>query len=272
MDKIKIKDLEVYCHHGVYKEENVLGQKFLVTACLGMEKNRIGRSDDINQSINYAEVAHFIKKFMEKHTYKLIETVAQNLAMAILKSFPLVETIGLEIKKPWAPILLPIDTVSVEIKRSWNLVYLSLGSNLGNKEENLNRAVERLSQDEWSRVTKVSDYIVTQPVGEVEQDDFLNAALELKTLRSPYELLELIGEIETELKRERIIHWGPRTIDLDILFYNQEIIQNSNLVIPHPELAKRMFVLEPLSAIAPALKHPIFGETVYQLHQRLNQL
>lgn len=269
MDKIKIKDLEVYCHHGVFKEENVLGQKFLVSAYLSTDIKHVGISDDINQSINYAEVAHFIKEYMEKHTYKLLETVVQNLSKAILQKFTLVEKVRLEIKKPWAPILLPLDTVSVEIERSWNLVYLSIGSNLGDKKENLDKAIALLKEDECTRVSKVSEYIETKPVGFVEQEDFLNAALELKTLRTPYELLELIQKIENELKRERIVHWGPRTIDLDILFYNDEIVMEPDLMIPHPEIQNRLFVLDPLFSIAPAIKHPIIGENIYQLRNRL---
>ena len=122
-----------------------------------------------------------------------------------------------------------------------------------------------LNEDEETEVTKQSSFLVTEPVGGIEQDDFLNAALEIKTLRSPQGLLELIASIEKMLKRERLVHWGPRTIDLDIIFYNDEIIQAENLVIPHIEMANRMFVLEPLCEIAPYVMHPVFHKTVMEL-------
>lgn len=269
MDKIKITNLEVYCHHGVYAEENVLGQKFLVSAVLYTNIEKAAQNDEILESINYGEVCHYIKKVMEQHTFKLIESVAECLATNILLRFPLAQKIQIEVKKPWAPILLPIETVAVEIEREWHIAYLSIGSNLGDKALNLKQAVELLNEDAYTRVTKQSKWIITEPYGGVEQDDFLNGALEIKTLRDPYQLLELVAEIEKKLKRERIIHWGPRTIDLDILLYDSVIIQSEHLTIPHPEMQKRDFVLRPLYEIAPAAKHPIFEKNVYRLLQEL---
>lgn len=269
LDKIRIKDLEVYASHGVMKEENVLGQKFLICATLYLDLSKAGKNDDLNLSVNYAEVCHFIKKIFEENTFQLIEAAAEHLAKQILLKFNLIEKLDLEVKKPWAPILLPVDMVSVEITRGWHTAYLSIGSNLGNKEENLNKSVELLKEDELCKVEKVSSFIITEPVGYAEQDDFLNAALMIKTLRSPDELLELIASIEKELKRVRTIKNGPRTIDLDIIFYDDLVINQENLTIPHPRMHERGFVLEPMAEIAPHFLHPIFGETVYQLLKKI---
>lgn len=269
MDKIRITNLEVYCHHGVFTEENVLGQKFLVSVELYTDTGEAALNDDINKSINYGEVCHYIKELMEKHTFKLIESVAECLANKILLRFSLATKVKLEVKKPWAPIMMPIETVSVEIERGWHIAYLSIGSNLGDKKENLNKAIELLNKDEYSKVTKISEFITTKPVGGVEQDDFLNGALEVKTLRSPNRLLDLIGVIEKELKRERVIHWGPRTIDLDIIFYDNIIMDTEKLTIPHPEMHKRGFVLKPLLKIAPRLIHPIYKKDISQLLEEL---
>ncbi len=269
MDQIKITNLEVFSHHGVYKEENILGQKFLVSVILYADLTKASGKDDLTKSVNYGEVCHFIKNEMEKYTFKLIETLTEHLARTILINFPLVEKIQLEVKKPWAPILLPLETVSVVMEREWHLVYLSIGSNLGDKERNLNTAIDLLKADNFSRVTKISSFLITAPVGGVEQDDFLNAALEIKTIRTPDELLELIQEIENKLKRVRTIHWGPRTIDLDILYYDQKVINTDTLTIPHPEIKNREFVLEPMCEIAPNLNHPIYGKNVYQLYQAI---
>ncbi|QHQ62797.1 2-amino-4-hydroxy-6-hydroxymethyldihydropteridine diphosphokinase [Anaerocolumna sedimenticola] len=269
MDQIRITNLEVFGHHGVYKEENVLGQKFLVTVILYADLSKASGNDDLSRSVNYGEVCHFIKREVEKYTFKLIETLTEHLAREILIHFPLIEKVNLEVKKPWAPILLPIETVSVVMEREWHRVYLSIGSNLGDKEKNLKTAVELLKADNLCKVANVSNFIVTAPVGGVEQDDFLNGALEIQTLRTPFELLELIHEIEAKLKRERIIHWGPRTIDLDILYYDEIVINTENLIIPHPEIKNREFVLKPLYEIAPDYIHPIYKATTYQLLQDL---
>jgi dihydroneopterin aldolase/2-amino-4-hydroxy-6-hydroxymethyldihydropteridine diphosphokinase len=267
MDKIVISQLEVFSHHGVYKEENVLGQKFLVSIELFADLSTAAKNDDLSKSVNYGEVCHFIKKEMEQNTFKLIEALTAHLAKKILLEFKNIEKLKVQVKKPWAPILLPIDTVSVEMERGWHTVYIGLGSNMGDREQNLNSAIDLLKSQEECQVVKVSSYSNTKPVGEVEQEDFLNCALELRTLKSPEELLDLIGEIETKLKRVRTIHWGPRTIDLDILFYDHAIINTERLTIPHPEIINREFVLEPMREIAPHYMHPVYSQTVYKLYE-----
>jgi len=269
MDQIRITNLEVFSHHGVFKEENVLGQKFLISVVLYADLSAAAKNDDLTKSVNYGEVCHFIKNEMERNTYKLIETLTERLARKILVNFPMIEKIKLEVKKPWAPILLPIETVSVVMEREWHTVYLGIGSNLGDKEKNLITAIDMLKVDEQCKVTKVSTFISTAPVGGVEQDDFLNGAVALKTLNTPEELLELIGYIEMELKRVRTIHWGPRTIDLDILYYDNQVIKTDCLTIPHLEIQNREFVLKPMCEIAPNLIHPIYSKTVQQLYEEL---
>lgn len=271
MDKITIKDLEVFAHHGVYEEENVLGQKFLVSVSFYLDTSLAGRDDNLEKSINYAAAAWKIKQFLEEHTYKLLETAAEKLAKELLLTYPLAEKAEVEIKKPWAAILLPLDTVSVCVERGWHTAYLSIGANLGDKEANLKRAIELLNANPEIRVTKQSDFIVTEPFGGVEQDDFLNGALELKTLLTPQELLAYIGTIEADLKRVRNIHWGPRTIDLDIIFYEDWVIREENLIVPHIGMAEREFVLEPLQQIAPTKVHPLLGLNVYQLYEKLKK-
>lgn len=269
MDKICIKRLEIFAKHGVLPEENILGQKFLISAALYCDTRKAGVSDALGDSVNYAEVSELIKKSTEGHVFKLLERLAEHLAERILLAYPQIQKVDLEIEKPWAPVLLPLETVSVKIEREWNRAYLSIGSNIGDKKQNLLQAVRLLERDEETTVVRQSSFIETEPVGYTEQDTFLNGALEIRTLRSPESLLELIGSIEQALKRERIVHWGPRTIDLDIIFYNDEIIQTERLTIPHVEMANRMFVLEPLCEIAPFAVHPVFHKTVMELKKEL---
>ncbi|MFA9464203.1 MAG: 2-amino-4-hydroxy-6-hydroxymethyldihydropteridine diphosphokinase [Velocimicrobium sp.] len=270
MDKIKIKDLEVYGKHGVLKEENVLGQKFLVSLTLFLDITSAGKQDALEHSVSYAQVAHFVNAFMKERTFKLLEAVAEHLSEEILLHFSFVEKVEIEIKKPWAPILLPLDTVSVEIERSWHKVYLALGSNMGDKEANLQQAIAYLEEDERSSVTKISSFIASKPMGDVIQEDFLNGAIELKTLRTPEEMLFLIWKIEEKLKRVKTLRWGPRTIDLDLIFYDDVVIQTEQLTIPHIGVQERDFVLIPLSEIAPQVRHPLLQQTVYQMKRSLN--
>lgn len=147
--------------------------------------------------------------------------------------------------------------------------YISLGSNIGNRKENLDRAVEMLMQSKEIKVTLTSAYYNTAPVGFKDQPDFLNAAIELKTTLTVEDLFEVCKLIELELKRERTRRWGPRTIDLDILLYGDLIIDTELLTIPHPRMHEREFVLKPLNEIAPEALHPVFQRSVSHLYQAL---
>ncbi len=263
-DKINIENLEVFANHGVYPEENRLGQKFLISLSMRLDTRTPGIADDIGRSVNYGEVCHFLDDYMKRHTYRLIEAAAENLAEELLLRYPL-EGVSLRLKKPWAPVGLPLESVSVEIERSWHTAYIGLGSNLGDKKGFLDQAVRGLSGIRGCRVERVSDYIVTEPYGGVEQDDFLNACLVMKTFLPPGELLERLQDIERDAGRERTVRWGPRTLDLDILMYDDAVIDEEDLVIPHAGMHLREFVLRPLAQIAPHARHPILRRTAAEL-------
>ena len=270
MDKISIRDLEVYAYHGVFQEEKEKGQKFYVCADLYLNTRKAGCSDDLEQSVNYGEVCHHINDLMQEESFDLIETAAENVAESLLLKFPLIDHLTLEIKKPEAPIGLPFGCVSVTIERGWHKAYVAIGSNIGDRSGYFDMAISRLKEEDTVEVVKVSDYIVTEPYGGVEQDDFLNGAMELRTLLDPEELLNLLHVIENEAGRERKIHWGPRTLDLDILFYDDLIYDSEDLIIPHPEIPKREFVLIPMAQIAGNLHHPVSGRTVKEMLEDLD--
>ena len=269
MDKIEIRDLEIFANHGVFPEETALGQKFVVSAVMYTETRPAGLTDDLSASINYGEVSHMITDFLQKNTYKLLEAAVENLAETLLLSLPLLKKITLRIEKPWAPVGLPLKTVAVEITRGWHTAYVAFGSNMGDKKKYLDNAIQGLRDMKEIVVEKVSEYLVTEPYGDVEQDEFLNGALRVRTLLSPEELLDRLHVLEQAADRKRIIHWGPRTLDLDILFYDNEIIDTPDLHIPHIDMENRDFVLKPMDEIAPYYRHPVLNKTIHQL---LNEL
>lgn len=270
-DQIRIKNLELFAKHGVFPEENVLGQKFVVSATLYTSTREAGKTDDLTKSIHYGEVSHFIKRFLEEHTYQLLETAAERLVEELLLETERLERVRLEIQKPWAPIGLPLETVSVEIERGWHTAYIALGSNMGDKQGYLEMGVEGLRQTRGCRVEAVSDFLVTEPYGMVDQDEFLNGVMKVRTLLTPHELLERLHQIEQEAKRERVVRWGPRTLDLDILLYDDLILDEEQLHIPHIEMYKREFVLKPLCQIAPYVRHPVWNRTALELLEMLNK-
>ncbi len=265
LDQIQIKNLEVFGKHGVFQEENKLGQKFLINAAVYTHTREAGLKDDLTKSIHYGEMAHFMTDFMINHTYQLIETVAEQMARALLLAFPAMEKITLEICKPWAPVGLPMETVSVKITRGWHCAYVAVGSNLGDRGAYIRKGVEALGENQDCIVEKESQIIVTKPYGGVEQPDFLNGMLKIRTLLSPMELLDLLHQVEQGAHRERKIHWGPRTLDLDIIFYDDWIVDEKRLQIPHPDMQNREFVLKPLAELAPYYRHPLSGKTVEEM-------
>lgn len=268
-DEIRIENLQVFANHGVFPEETKLGQKFFISATLYTDTRLAGKTDELEFSTHYGEVSQFMTNFLQEHTYKLIEAACENLAEELLLNYPLLAGVSLELKKPWAPVGLPLDTVSVRIQRFWHTAYIALGSNMGDKKAYLDRAVEELDQKQGCKVEQVSGYITTAPYGGVEQDDFLNGCLRLSTLLGPEELLAAIHEIESAAGRKREIRWGPRTLDLDILLYDDSVYDSKSLTIPHAEMHLRDFVLEPLSEIAPWVRHPILGKNVRELLDEL---
>ncbi|MCK9418096.1 MAG: 2-amino-4-hydroxy-6-hydroxymethyldihydropteridine diphosphokinase [Nitrospirae bacterium] len=143
------------------------------------------------------------------------------------------------------------------------IAYIGIGSNIGDKTANCQTAVECLV--EAGRIIGVSSFYYTEPVGYKEQEDFINAVATLETNCSPVELLAICHAIEDRLGRSRTVRWGPRTVDLDILLYGDLVMSRPDLVIPHPLMAARKFVLMPLVEIASAVMHPVLNKTMLQL-------
>jgi 2-amino-4-hydroxy-6-hydroxymethyldihydropteridine diphosphokinase len=150
------------------------------------------------------------------------------------------------------------------------IAYIGIGSNLGNRQENCLRAIELL-QKKGIIVTKRSSLYKTEPWGVKDQPRFINMAIEIDTSLEPKELLKILKNIEKELGREKSSKWGPRIIDLDILLFDDIILNENNLKIPHPLMQERDFVLRPLCEIAPDIYHPLLKLSMYELMQKIHR-
>ena len=150
-----------------------------------------------------------------------------------------------------------------------HVVYIGFGSNIGDRLKHIQNAIHALSKTEEINLLKISSIYKTAPVGYEAQGEFLNGVAAIQTSLSPLSLLNTLKDIEIAIGRQHRIRWGPREIDLDILIYGDVCLQTEQLVIPHPEMHLRGFVLVPLAEIAPDLVHPVFQETVQTLLARL---
>ncbi|MBM4137054.1 MAG: 2-amino-4-hydroxy-6-hydroxymethyldihydropteridine diphosphokinase [Nitrospira sp.] len=151
-----------------------------------------------------------------------------------------------------------------------SIAYIGIGSNLGNREENCHRAIQLL-ENKGIVMRKRSSLYETEPWGVKDQPKFINMAIEIETELEPEELLKTLKDIEKEVGREESFRWGPRIIDLDILLFDDIILDKDYLRIPHPFMHERDFVLKPLCEIAPDKKHPVIRMSVHDLLQRLNR-
>ena len=272
MDKIHIKDLEIIGFHGAIPEEKVLGQKFVLSFELDVDLRQAGKNDDLTKTVHYGELAQKVEEEFTKTSYDLIEKAAEEICEFVLLNYPLVKKVKLLLKKPWAPTRKHVEYVAVEIERKWNKVYIAAGSNLGDKEETLKEAIYIIDKRKDCVVTKVSNFYTSDPVGYEDQDQFVNCVFEIDTLQTPSELMDTLLEVEKDFKRERIIRWGPRTLDLDIIFYDDIISYDEHILIPHPRAHERQFVMKPMCDINPYYVHPIYRKRVMDISSELGEL
>lgn len=253
MDKIIMNNLAFYSYHGAMKEENVLGQKFYLDIELSCDISDAGKTDKVEDTVHYGEVYNIIKNIMDNEQYNLIEKVAERIIEDIFEEFNKVKEIEVTVKKPEAPVPGIYDYFGVKIRRRKkefnNRAFLGLGGNIGDKKENIQKALELLDRSDSIKVVQVSSFYETEPWGYEKQDWFMNVVAEVETELSPYELLDYCQFIEKELKRERLIRWGPRTIDVDILLYDGFESKDERLIVPHERMTERAFVMVPLYEI-----------------------
>ncbi|MCK5566707.1 MAG: 2-amino-4-hydroxy-6-hydroxymethyldihydropteridine diphosphokinase [Actinomycetia bacterium] len=297
MFKIFVKNLKLYGYHGVREHEKKEGQYFLFNIEIIIKDSGYTRRDDLENTLSYSDVIREVKKINKSKDFDLLETFTQVLANRIMEMSGLVKKVMVRIEKPSPPIDEELDTVGVEYMlirddlksrdvkdlkfkgdsnpRQNNTldpshiniekldtgnikeVYLSLGSNAGDRKANLKKALELLDSNPDINIDIISSLYETEPMYVKDQKSFYNltAKASIESSMGPFELLGSIKRIEYDLDRKKGgTRYGPRSIDIDILYFGDEKIESEILEIPHPKIGERKFVLLPLSEIAPDIK------------------
>lgn len=268
MDFITLDEMKIFGHTGVLPEEKKNGQFFYVTAVIGIDRIRGCITDKLDDTVNYDEISKIIRREVEESSCDLIEYLAGGIASRILGYSDMISKCTVEVSKPDAPVEGEFKTMKVRIERERHTAFLSLGTNMGDRPGNLTEAVSKIKNCREILKSEVSSVYETEPVGYDDQDDFLNCCVKLDTLLSPYELLEFAHSIENDLHRERNIRFGPRTMDVDILLYDSITSEDEKLIIPHPRMYERAFVLVPLHELG-AYEGEIPGDKAVKLWGKL---
>lgn len=266
-DHILINDLRVNALIGVLDHERLAPQPLRIDVDIETDLAEAGHTDDLTQTVHYGEVAIALADLARNTEYLLLERLAERMTEVVL-AFPRVNAVELTLTKLQPPIPERIDSTAVRLRRVGSSpkvdaahdAIIALGSNLGDREASLRFAISRLGDS----VVDTSQVFETDPVGGPEnQGAYLNMVARIRTALDPFAVMRWLHRIEAEAGRERLVHWGPRTLDLDLLFYDDVSIAGDgpgSLTVPHPRFAERRFVLAPLSEIAPE-RCPIGWET-----------
>lgn len=258
MDRILIDDLRVMTVIGALPHERELAQPIRIDLSIGVDLHEAGRSDELNATVHYGLVCERITEMARDSKDILLERLAAKVADVVLE-FDLVDEVEVKVTKLRPPVPEAVESTAVVISRTRaeaaapplvsHSAFIALGSNLGDRERYLRFAVRELGN-----VVSMSQVFETEPVGGPEdQGAYLNMVVKIETPLDPYALIRRCQRIEANALRQRIVHWGPRTLDVDLLFYDDVHITSEQLTVPHPRIFERRFVLAPLSEVGPEL-------------------
>lgn len=262
-DAIEITGIRAHGYHGVFPEEKRHGQPFSVDVALEADLSGAGESDDLSDTMSYADVAALVVSRIGGRSFDLVERLATVIADDVLAaegSRLVVDAVTVTVHKPEAPVGVAFGDVTVRVRRQRPPVpvVVALGANLGDRYAVLAHAETELAERVCTSPVVVSDYVETDPVGGPEQPDYLNAVAVGWTRLSPSSVLRRLHEIEAEAGRVRDVRWGPRTLDLDLVQYGDPAAGTdvrtggARLTLPHPRAHERAFVLLPWLDADPA--------------------
>lgn len=268
-DRMYVNGLRLPALIGVLPQEREAPQPVQVDLEMEIDLTRAGATDDLEHTAHYGEIAEAVARVVHESSDLLLERLVARIAECVL-GFPLVESVTATLTKLHPPIPLDVQSTAVCITRTRvgapadvgaggaHRAVIALGSNLGDRAAHLRHGLDRLGL-----VVAVSQVFETDPVGGPDnQGPYLNMVAVVDTDLDPFALLRHLQGIEAEAQRVRLERWGPRTLDLDLLFYDDAVITTADLVVPHPRVAERRFVLEPLSEVAPDLCPPRWRDTL----------
>ena len=255
-DQIEISAIRTVAIVGALPHEREIAQPLQIDLTLDVDLGDAGRSDDLDDTVHYGWVADQVVAVVSESKDVLLERLAARVADEVL-TFDRVEAVTVTLTKLRPPIAVDAASTAVRITRtrstagvapqSSHRAFIALGSNLGDRREFLRMGVRGLDG-----VVAMSQVYETDPVGGPDdQGAYLNMVVEVETTLDPFALLRRCQRIEGEAMRQRVVHWGPRTLDVDIIMYDDATIDTADLVVPHPFFAQRRFVLTPLAEIAP---------------------
>ena len=256
IDRIEVRGLVVTTVVGVLPHERTIAQPLQIDLDLHVDLRDAGRTDDLSDTADYGDVAERVAAVVRESKDTLLERLADRVA-EMLVTIDRVEAADVKITKLRPPIPEQLDSTAVHIHRSrrdyddvrsdQHQAIIALGSSLGDREGYL-----RLAVGSFDYIQAISQVFETDPVGGPDgQGAYLNMVMAVRTTLDPYALLRRCRQIEAAAYRQRVLHWGPRTLDLDLLFYDDVHIDDPYLTVPHPRFAERRFVLAPLQEVAP---------------------
>lgn len=260
-DWVSVRNLRLRGRHGVLPEETRLGQEFQFDVDCAIDASACAAGDDYAKSVCYGALCDVVREVSDGETFRLVETLADRVASEILARHAPVTCAVVKVRKPAAPIEAQFDWVGVTVERHrrWR-IGLSLGSNIGDKLSNLRSALAHLQAEPEVEIDCISGFYRTAPWGDTDQDWFLNACAMGWTTRPPVEMLKALKRIELQLGRIPGKRWGPRIIDIDLLFAGEQVLDTPLLTLPHREMFNRAFVLVPLAEIA--ADHAVLGRSI----------
>lgn len=255
-DRIEINGLRVTAVVGALEHERQAAQPLQIDLSLDVDLHDAGRSDELSETVHYGDVTEQVARLVTESKDILLERLAERIAETVLR-FDRVDAVDVTVTKLRPPIPAVVENTAVRVHRSVaeaglhpvdrHTAILALGSNLGDREGYLRFAV-----DELGPVLAQSHVYETAPVGGPDdQGAYLNMVIVVETSLDPFALLRRCNRVEAAALRQRVVHWGPRTLDVDVLFYDDVTIDSPELIVPHPRIEERRFVLSPLSDVAP---------------------
>jgi dihydroneopterin aldolase/2-amino-4-hydroxy-6-hydroxymethyldihydropteridine diphosphokinase len=256
MDRILIDDLRVLTLIGALPHEREAKQPLRIDLSIGVDLRDAGRTDELDDTVHYGLVAERVVELAEESKHILLERLAADVADTVL-AFDRVEEVDVTVTKLRPPVPTPLQSTAVRMVRTRaeaqvpplrrHEAIVALGSNLGDREGFLSYAVGELGN-----VTAMSQVFETEPIGGPDaQDAYLNMVVKVETSLDPFAFIRRCQRIEAGALRQRVVHWGPRTLDVDLLFFDDVRIESAELTVPHPRVFERRFVLTPLSEVAP---------------------